>query len=314
MISALGLVPNDQQRKSLCRFAPDERIKERLSYLQIPIVDAENEEEEPEETIEASDSLLFATPNTEEISALAFYVYSPEECYIHHDTFVFSTILDASYIGNGLVALGTFEPDVFVYDAFTRFPLLPQQLLCGHTAPVTGVVAHSGRLLSSSEDGSIIEWDVSCGSSVRSVVTKAGPIERFDFADGITAFGADNTIVVNTSAFTLEAPVERIRCFEDCVYVSDSSGTVSVFDPRNLKEPVHTQSLHTKAVLDIAFVKGCIATASGDSTVKIWKKEGSFVETGSFAKEIPVCCLCPDPSGRLFCGDENDTVSEIAIA
>jgi len=314
MISALGFIPNETQRRSLGRFVSDEKIRERLEYLQIPLVSPEDDEEEEEEAVEAGDSLLFATPNTEEMSALAFYVYNSEERYIHHDTFVFSTILDAAHVGNGLVALGTFEPDIFVYDAFIKFPLLPQKLLCGHTAPVTGIALHEGRLLSCSDDGSIIEWDVLRSTSIRSVVEMAGPIEKFDFTSNITAFGADNAVTINSSHFALESPIERVRCFGDKVYVLESSGSVSAFDSRSLNRPVYTQSLHPDAVLDIAFVNGRIATASSDSTVKVWKEEAGLVETGSFMKKSPVCRLGLGPDGRLFCGDENDIVSEIAIA
>lgn len=340
MISSLGFIPNTAGKQTLSQFTPDEDIKQRLSYLQIPIIDPTEKEEasgESEDAIEPTDSLLFCTPNSEDISTLAVYVYNDEDLFVHHDLFVFSTILDSVHIGNGLLALATFEPDIFIYDAFTHFPILPQRLLGGHTGPVTGLACAEGRLMSCGDDGRVIEWDLNrlcvagstemgAGGAKPSILASTDvavadtnydvAIERFDFSGSNIAFGASTFLRINNENMFVQGDVERIKIRESNVYVLDSLGNIVVYDTRNLQSVLYTKKIHQDSAMSIAFsADGRIATASMDKTVKAWKEEaGELAETACFSKSAAVYSLGFDSAGRLFCGDENDLISEIVFS
>lgn len=323
MISSLGFLPNNTETKTLKKFVVDEEIKKRLSYLQIPLVDGLNDSgstdnAEEDEAIEENDSIIYSTPNSEDISTLAFHIYNEEDLFVHHDVFVFSTILDSTHIGSGMVALATFEPDIFVYDAFTNFPILPQKLLSGHTGAVTGIKLLGNVLKSCSEDKSIIEWDLDL-LKPKDILECDFAIERFDFDGSNIAFGAETYLNINNESLFLQGNLEKIRFNGDNVYVLDDAGNIVIYDIRNLKSVLFTKKIHEGGATDIAFYAGKIATCSMDSTVKIWSNfnaNDSDDENlmASFTKNSPVCCLDFDSKGRLFCGDETDIISEIILS
>lgn len=333
MISSLDFVPNGGRRKALEPFVADEFVKDRLAYLQIPMVDElqrdAGEEAESDETIESDDAILFATPNTEECSTLSFHVYGAEEApFVHHDLFVFSTILDGAHIRDGLVALATFESDLFVYDAFVHFPVLPQALLIGHSSVVTGVAQHDGRLASCSEDGRVLEWDLEklvCREDLTArfpcvptaladgegVATNPA-IERFDFDAQNLAFGALTYLNINGNSVALDAEIERITIHDGLVHVLDAAGQILVFDPRNTNGPCRTIKAHKESVFSLVWHGDIAATSSVDGTIKIWDKD--FQETHCFDKKQPIYVLNFDQNGRLFSGNEENEVAEVIIA
>ncbi|KAI4292677.1 hypothetical protein PAPHI01_1951 [Pancytospora philotis] len=331
MISSLGFVPNSEARTALSPFVPDAAIKEKLDYLQIPLVDISTreagEEEESDEAIEATDSILYYTSNTEQDSIVGFNVYNAEDNFLHHDVYVFSTILDSTHVRDGLVAVATYESDVMVYDAFTRFPILPQALLSGHSGCVTGIAQHGGRLASSGDDGRVIEWDLEKlvykedlnrlfinrgevpGAPLGSPTKDYFAIERFDFDGSTVAAGAQDVLNINGNTIALDASLERIRIHGGLVYVVDDAGQVLVYDPRCLSTAVRTVDAHSDDLFDIAFHEGKIATCAMDGSIKVW--DGQFNELHSVKRDAPVFCVAFDKDGRLFAGDDEDAVAEI---
>ena len=316
MITALGFVENKGGCSKLKKFVPDPEIKKTLEYLSIPLVDevtephdTENEESEFEE-ISPEDKIVWATPNTEIASSLVFHLYDHGTLSAHHDTFVFSVILDAATVNENFVATATYEPHIFLYDAFTAFPILPQQLLRGHMGPVTGVMCHDGRLMSCSEDRMIIEWDLERG--VPKETTDSGmPLERFDFSGSSLIYGATTSVVINNESFFITADVERVKLRGNMAYVLDAAGGVTLYDTRNLSSVVLYKKLHDDGVMDIDFYGDSIATCSVDKTVRTW--DGQFQETGRFSKSCPVLRILYGDQGELFCGDEHDSVSTIVF-
>lgn len=273
MISSLGFIPNSSEIKELNAFVPDEQVKERLSYLQIPILDPPSDEGgEEEPPIKATDSILFCTPNTEEISNLAFYAYDDQEIFFHHDLFVFSTIIDSAYLGNNLVALATFEPDIFVYDFLTRLPVLPQKLLCGHEGAVTGLKNKENRVFSCSDDKTIIEWDLS-RMCPKNRVCHDVSIDRFDFHGNDMVFGCKTYLNINDENIPLNFQMEQLRMQGNYVYVSDSEGNMAVYDARRVGSTTRTvlsKKIHDQAVVDFCIVDDWIATTSLDSYIRLW--------------------------------------------
>src|SRR5690606_35093635 len=106
-------------------------------------------------------------------------------------------------ISENLVALGTFEPDIFIYDAFTEFPVLPKELLIGHKELVTTIKNQENRFMSGSEDQSIIEWDLN-KNSIKEQLFYDFPIDSFDFSGSNLAYGAKNILNVNNNTISLE--------------------------------------------------------------------------------------------------------------
>lgn len=317
MISSIGFIQNNIDRQKLTKFIPDKKIKERLEYLDIPVVETESNDDrslstESDEKILASDSIVFGTPNTETISTLAFYVYNEDSIFCHHDLYVFSTIFDSSHIGNGLVALATFEPDVFVYDAFTNFPILPQKLLIGHEKSVTGIKNENGRLMTSSEDKTIIEWDLE-KLDIKNRCSYDIPIDRFDFEENNLAFAVNDYLNINNESISVSGIIENIKINKKHVYVLSSDGNAIIYDMRNLSGPLFQKKIHEDAAIDIAFSNDRIVTCSMDHTVKVWSNPLEWNLIASYEKKSAVYSLGFDHNGRLFVGDDNDEITFLSI-
>lgn len=317
MISSIGFIQNNTEREKLSKFIPDKKIRERLEYLEIPVVEKESQEDEnfsadSDEKILATDSIVFGTPNTESISTLAFYVYNEDTMFCHHDLYVFSTIFSSTHIGNGLVALATFEPDVFVYDAFTNFPILPQRLLIGHEKAVTGIKQDNGRLMTSSEDKTIIEWDLE-KLDVKNKCSYDIPIDRFDFEENNLVFAVNDYLNINNESISISGIVENVKINKGNVYVLDSDGNAIIYDMRNLSAPVFQKKIHDDAAIDIAFNSSRIVTCSMDHTVKVWSNPLEWNLNASYEKKSIVYSLGFDHNGRLFAGDDNDEITSLSI-
>lgn len=315
MISSISFMPNSSDIKELRKFVPDEQVKERLAYLQIPILDPESEEEE-RPAIKATDHILFCTPNTEEISNLAFYGYDDNEIFFHHDLFVFSTIVDSTYLGNSMVALATFEPDIFVYDFLTGLPVLPQKLLCDHESAVTGIKNKEDRVVSCSEDKTIIEWDIvrMCRKS-RSRYNVA--IDRFDFHGSSLVFGSGTYLNINDENVPLDFHMEQLRMEGTCVYVSDCEGNMVVYDTRgigNNTKALLTKRAHVKAVVDFCIVDDWIATTSLDGFVKLWDRNMDL--KNELEQSSAVYALAHNShsgENEIFAGNEENFVFPIRL-
>ncbi|KAI5151856.1 hypothetical protein ENBRE01_2437 [Enteropsectra breve] len=330
MITSLGLIKNEKEFKNLKKFTADPEVKKRLEYLQIPLVDEDddnidgnnddsNDDDSSNDDLDDFDKLLFYTPNAEEISSLGFYAMNEHEMFIHHDNYVFSTILDGTHLGAGKVALATFEPDIFIYDAFTEFQVLPERLLVGHTAPVTGVKMHDGTFRSCSEDGTVREWDLELMAEKNSS-SHGFPIDRFDFAGKSQAVGAENNVIINGENIVINSSVENIKFNgENHCFVLDGAGHLHLYDTRNMERALFHRKIHEEGLLDAVFMDNKMATSGFDKKVKIWnlesivgnKKDG---EAASYEKQSAVFSMAVDENGHIYCGQENDEVSVIRVA
>jgi len=323
MISSIGFIPNTSDIKELKAFVPDETIQKKLSYLQIPILNPEEPADsdivdegnnaEDKNYIKETDSIVFSTPNTEEMSYCSIYGYDEEEMFFHHDFFVFSTILDSTYLGNNLIALATFEPDVLVYDFLTKFPVLPQHLLCGHESFVTSIKNKENKIVSSSDDKSIIEWDLNT-FGIKSQNFYDVSIERFDFEGKSLAFAQKNYLCINNENFSLDYDIEQLKIRGDKVYATDAQGYVSIYDMRNLEKKLFSKKIHDAAAVDILILEECIVTSSLDGTVKFWDTNFDIKDTKE--QESPIYCLGYNPYSsynEIFGGSENDQVIPIKL-
>lgn len=331
MISSLGIIDGLSPSGRLNRFVPDEEIKKHLAYLAIPLVEESDTsesgsagEEDPElqeEELREGDKILFATPNNEDISTLAFFVYNDTDLFLHHDVYVFSTILDSAPLpthgGAPLVAVATCEHDIFVYDSTVNFPVLPQMLLVGHSGPVNALKTVGEVLWSAGEDGHLIDWDLNKLEGQESIVRRPGknlglPIERFDMEGQHLVYGSERFVNIDGESINLENGIEKIKIQNDKVYIPDESGNLLIYDFRNLKEAYHARKVHENAIYDLAFYGDAVVTSSADGLIKTWNAS-TLEETGRYERPSAVCSLCFDASGELFCGDESGSVSKLSI-
>lgn len=317
MISSIGFIENSKER-SLSKFTPNESVRKRLDYLQIPII-SDGLPSSVEEPIVPSDEVLFVTPNTEETSNLAFYGYNTTEMFFHHDLFVFSTVLGSCSLGDGGVAVATFEPDIFVYDPWIDFPLLPQSLLVGHSDAVTAV-KNKDRMMSISEDTSFIEWDIST-LSAKSTRSLGIPLHTFDFDQSVLAAASSNNYVVAFSediikTGSLEESIETVVLTNSQLLVSDSCGFVSVFDLRSLDTKLLHKQLHDGSVLDMIVVGSKVITTGMDKFVRIWDLNWNLLKEEN-VKSVVYCLgyntLAKAKMNEVFCGDEENEVYPISL-
>lgn len=323
MINTIGFIPNFTEVSKLKEFVPDEDVSKELEYLQIPVLETgeqgDADEIEERQVIKSTDSVLFCTINNEEISSVAFYGYDETEMFFHHDFFVFSTIIDSCYVGDSLVAVATFEPHIMVYDFTVEFPVLPQHLLIGHTSSVTSIKNKGGRLMSASEDKTVIEWDMT-EMRVKNRQNYEFPIERFDFECSSVVFGGGTYLNINNENISLDYGLEQLRMSDNMVYVSDSEGRMIIYDVRMPSKPLNVQKMHSSTLVDFCLVRDWTVTTSSDMTLKMWKAEGaelkcknamSFEEAGA-----GVLALGFNPfSGfdEIFVGDEKDQVFPLKL-
>ncbi|OBZ84546.1 putative WD repeat-containing protein C17D11.16 [Choanephora cucurbitarum] len=285
----------------------------------------DEEEEKKELEILPTDNMLLAAKTEDDISQLEVHVYEEgqENIYVHHDIMLpsfplclewldfhsSSEKIDATTSGN-YVAIGTFEPDIEIWDLDTVDVMFPETIL-GHTDKtkkrskkvndkyhVDAIMDlswnknHRNFLLSSSADGTVKLWDLTTSQCVQSyhhhqdkVQSVAWhPTEATVFLSG----SYDKTVCVldarspnQVTRWSLSSDVESLRWdphFPNHFYVALENGMIQYFDVRNAQngqggKPLFTIQAHDEAVsaFDInPLIPGCIATGSTDKIIKIW--------------------------------------------
>jgi len=323
MINTIGFLPSCSKVDKLIQFVPDDGVKKHLEYLQIPIATPHQSDEDatdPEDrvTIKDTDSIIFCTSNTEEMSSVGFYGYDDVEMFFHHDFFVFSTILDSCHVANTHVAVATFEPSIMIYDFLVEFPVLPQHLLVGHSGPVTGIKNKFDKLMSCSEDRTVIEWDPN-EMRLKTQKNHDVAIERFDFEGSSLVLGANTYLNINNENISLDYQIEQLRLRDNLVYVSDEEGNLLIYDVRMPANAMIQHKVHDQSVTDFCLANDWIVTTSLDNTVKMWKIEDSLLRLKSEVTAVQgsaVLSLGFNPFNsfdEVFAGDEKDGLYPIRL-
>lgn len=293
-----------------------------------------DEEELDDLTLRPSDLLFVAAKTEDEISQLEIYVYEEEtvgenggiedNLYVHHDLMLPSFPLSLEWIdfpfnssnekGN-FVAVGSFEKQIEIWDLDVLDLVYPTVTLKGHEDAVMSLSWNrQGKnfLASGSADHSVLLWDLARpeqgplrsfnhhGDKVQSIswnpcqatellsVAYDGIIRLFDVRspqDGINF------------ASKLKGDVEQAKWRPQgtSFALSDESGRVSFYDPRNPKESLAVLDAHAKSVTCIDFcgvdVNGSslFLTASADKSIKIWSIDPSSTKFNCLiSKEMAV--------------------------
>ncbi|KAI8974949.1 WD40-repeat-containing domain protein [Pilobolus umbonatus] len=322
----------------------------------------DEEEEKQELQVMPSDNMLLAAKTEDEITQLEVHVYEEgqENLYVHHDIMLPSFPLCLEWLdfhtaegkvnpetSGNYVAIGTFEPDIEIWDLDVVDVMFPETIL-GHTDKtkkrskkvndkyhVDAIMDlswnknHRNFLLSSSADGTVKLWDLTTSQCVQSyqhhkdkVQSVAWhPTEATVFISGSydrTACVLDARAPNEVKRFKLQSDVESIRWDPHSpshFYVALENGFVQYFNIQDTSKPVYTLQAHDDAVsaLDVnPLIPNCIATGSTDKSIKIWNtanNKPSMVTKRNFELgRIFSTQFCPDSPFQLAIAGSNGKV------
>ena len=266
--------------------------------------------------IRETDAVLIGTHSEEEVSHLDVYVYEEDQdnLYVHHDILLPTFPLCLTWLdyhpGNeekkgSLVAVGTFEPEIELYDLDTIGLVQPTLTLGGykkskkknkelkensHSDSIMSLCWNSNVrtvIASGSADCTIKVWDIekkTCLTTLSHHTDKVQCVQWHNKEAAILLSGSYDKHcavldprfpnAVNKVATTSE--IESV-CWNfhntNQFMVSGEDGIVNSFDIRNLNKPVWTLSAHNKAVSSVKcnpILPNLIATGSLDKSIKLW--------------------------------------------
>ncbi|UYI28113.1 WD40 domain-containing protein [Encephalitozoon cuniculi] len=316
MISSIGFLPTGTSMEKLKSFVVDKDIHEALGYLNIPVVDksetfCDDDVDESEEIVE-NDIVIFCTPNESDVSFLQFYAQNREctNMFLHHDTYVFSTICDAKHVtigGAPYVALGTFERDIMVFDPFIRNPILPQVLLKGHSEAVLSMGCWSGVLFSGGLDSTIIEWDVE-KAEPKSITKAGGPVNKLSIFNSTPIYSVESSLHCLGKEIKFDGEVERIKIKENAMLVSDSTGVLRWYDLRQMGDAVRSKKIHEDSITGIDVFGGNAYTGSLDGSIKVVSLETLDVVSSRSVGEKVFALKVHEDGFYVYGGEKNELV------
>ncbi|ORY80788.1 WD40-repeat-containing domain protein [Protomyces lactucae-debilis] len=167
-----------------------------ITLANAPGNDEEDEDDREDLQILPTDNIILAAKTEDDVSHLEVYVYEDDSSnlYVHHDILLPSFPLCLEWInyanpeqGGNRVAIGTFEPDIEIWDLDVLDSLYPVQILGAGSNPtqkrrkkkndrhhVDAVLALSANpnarnlLLSASADETLKLWDLASGTCAKS--------------------------------------------------------------------------------------------------------------------------------------------------
>ena len=273
-----------------------------------------------EEDIEITkeDNLIACGKMTGDYFNLEVYVYNEidNNIYCHHDTILATFPLCMEWIefdpgeeeAGNLLAIGSMEPDIEIWDLDVMGSLEPAYVLAGskkpkskgkkkkkaeisgHTDAVLGLswnALQKNVLASASADFTVGLWDVENGKMVSSIQHHKEKVQTIcwhPFEPQTLLSGSfDHTAKVydcrspdsSHKSWTLPGEVERVLWNHHdpyCFLASSDTGHLYHMDVRTEK-PLFTLSAHTGAVSGLSLsssVAGCLVTCSDDKEVKVW--------------------------------------------
>jgi periodic tryptophan protein 1 len=264
--------------------------------------DVEDSDDDEDIKIKPSDVLMLAAKTEDEMSHLEVYLYEQEQqnMYVHHDIMLPSFPLCLEWIGHSFesdkghgnfVAVGTFEPEIEIWNLDLIDPMYPQMVLgkdqvlqkpskkkakkgkANDEYHVDAVMCmswnsmHSNVLASGSADKTIKIWDLNSGKAVKNMNIHSDKVQSLQWNKNETTLllsgGYDKTVIVSDTRtdeqrFKLGvcSDVESVKWnpFDPNLFmVSVESGNVYGFDIRNASNAMFTLNAHDSAVTCLEF-------------------------------------------------------------
>ncbi|KAL0491380.1 WD repeat-containing protein [Acrasis kona] len=279
--------------------------------------DSESSDDEDYDLDEEDIQLLAISNEEDATTSLQVYVYEEEECnlFLHHDVLLQTYGLCVEWLNydydksggkHSLVATGTFEPIIEIWDADVIDPLEPiivlgeanqaggkkkkkKQTSESHTGAVLGLAwhrTHHNIIGSASDDKTVKLWDISTGKVRTTLTHHTEPVQSIKWhlvEDNILLTGGfdKKCSIVDCGSkkainFQVGSDIESMvwNPHQPNVFsVSCDDGKVFSFDIRNNGSALIKLQAHDKSCSDVSYnnkVPNILATGSHDGKVKIW--------------------------------------------
>ncbi|CCG84219.1 protein of unknown function [Taphrina deformans PYCC 5710] len=282
--------------------------------------DDSDEEEREELQILPTDNIILAAKTEDDVSHLEVYIYEEDSAnlYVHHDILLPSFPLCLEWInynpaaqagatsssGVNNVAIGTFEPDIEIWDLDTLDALYPTTILGAkagtkrrkkkndkyHTDAVLGLSANPNAknlLASASADETIKLWDLTTGTCAKSYSFHSDKVSAVQWSPKVATLvatgGYDKRTIISDAripdkpaqSYAVGSDVENLAWdpfSENIIYTSTDDGILFAHDIRNTKAlwriQAHDSTLSAFSVSPSA--PGLIATGGQDKQIKLW--------------------------------------------
>ena len=275
--------------------------------------DVDSEEERDDLQILPTDNIILAAKTEDDVSHLEVYIYEDESSnlYVHHDILIPSFPLCLEWInysptshGTNQVAVGTFEPEIEIWDLDVLDSLYPTTILgpkAGtkrrkkrndkyHVDAVLSLSANPNAknlLASASADKSVKLWDLSSGMCAKSYDFHSDKVSAVVWhpknSTILASGGYDQKTIISDArmpdkalqAFKVSADVESLAWDpfnEQVVYTSTDDGVLFAHDLRATK-PLWRIQAHDSTLSAFSVsreVPGLIATGGQDKQLKLW--------------------------------------------
>lgn len=294
-------------------------------YITLNKATAESDEDDREDLqILPTDNIILAAKTEDDVSHLEVYVYEDDSSnlYVHHDILLPSFPLCLEWInynpktaseptitgGNNNVAVGTFEPDIEIWDLDTVDALYPATILGAkpgtkrrkkrndkyHVDAILGLSANPNAknlLASASADETFKLWDLSSGTCAKSYSLHSDKVSAIIWNPKtptiLASGGYDQKTIVSDARvpdkamhiYNVASDVENVSWDpfnENVIYTSTDDGVLFAHDIRNSKAlwriQAHDSTLSAFSVSSAA--PGLIATGGQDKQLKLWSTVG----------------------------------------
>jgi len=334
-----------EKKYNMDNYDDEESSITNLSYIEEEIelpegtsldqIEEEDEEDIEDFTIRASDILLLAAITDSDYSHIDVHIYEEEDdnLYVHHEIGLKACVLCMEWLGygqgntpNNLLAVGTFDPGIEIWDLDVVDSLEPKYILGGvkkrkiiqgtHRDAVLGLAWNKvkGNVLAScSADKTVKVWNLENGECVQTYRHHRDKVQtvRWHPVEGnvLVSGGFDGQVLVfdvrqpkKVARWKINGDVERIEWnphASSVFYVTTEEGKWICNTVEKPGTPVWNIQAHNAPLCGLAInevIPNFVATASFDKTVKLWNT----------AQGVPNCIGTKDYGlGKLFCANWN---------
>lgn len=264
-------------------------------------------DDEEDLILNPNDNLILCTTAQDDISNLEVYVYdeSAQNFYIHHDILLSSYPLCVDWLGLGgddktgysnFGILGTFMPEIEIWNLDSINPLEPELILCskndkeGHSDAVLGLNVNpfdKKILVSGSADSKVILWDILNENPIQCYKEHNNKVQTVKFnkcEDNVMLSGSyDHSIKIYDIRSNKSVIKLNVNCDIECIefnplnkfkfMVSYENGYIEEYDMNNLTKPVFSFEAHKKAVTGVTYspqIPDLFVSSSLDTHLKVW--------------------------------------------
>lgn len=229
--------------------------------------------------------------------------------------------------------IGTFFNEIEIWDLDLADPIQPQNVLKGHSGPVTSLGIHPTRsnvLVSGSADQTVKVWDLSTTSLVDTISLQNGEIQNLSWSpaheSNFVCQSGQNTLQMfdlkasNEAVASVNlkcAPIDSIE-FNSLnthqVFVASEDGVIAAFDIRALSQkPIYRIQAHNKSVPGLASAGEYLVSNSLDGRMRIWDLKAAeqmklVKEKQTPLKKLLESSIHPENPFLFACGAEGAEV------